>query len=138
MFPGFQDLDVPVLAQVLRRTVVSALVVGAAAIVVALLLAPPLAAVGLALGLGLALVNLRFMDAGVAKVETKGETNKKVVRRLLGTRTVGRLAVVTAVVLVLVVLDPPLGIGMVVGLVIFQMLFVVNVARAVMGSGGAL
>jgi len=131
-------LDVPVLAQVLRRTVVSALVVGAAAIVVALLLAPPLAAVGLALGLGLALVNLRFMDAGVAKVETKGETNKKVVRRLLGTRTVGRLAVVTAVVLVLVVLDPPLGIGMVVGLVIFQMLFVVNVARAVMGSGGAL
>jgi hypothetical protein len=34
-----------------------------------------------------------------------------------------------------VILDAPLGIGMVVGLVIFQIVFVVNVARAVLASG---
>ena len=135
MFPGFSELDLPVLAKVLRRTVVSAIIVGAGAIIVSLLLAPALAAVGVALGLGAALINLRFLDAGVAKVQTKGETNKKVLRRLLGTRTATRLAVMTAVVIGLVILDAPLGIGMVVGLVIFQIVFVVNVARAVLTSG---
>jgi len=81
VFPGFSELDLPVLAKVLRRTVVSAIIVGAGAIIVSLLLAPALAAVGVALGLGAALINLRFLDAGVAKVQTKGETNKKVLRR---------------------------------------------------------
>ena len=46
MFPGFSELDLPVLAKVLRRTVVSAIIVGAGAIIVSLLLAPALAAVG--------------------------------------------------------------------------------------------
>jgi len=40
-------------------------------------------------------VNLRFLDGGVSKVETKGETNTKVVRRLLATRTATRLALIT-------------------------------------------
>jgi hypothetical protein len=136
MFPGFSELELPELARLLRRTVLSALVVGTGAIVVALLLAPPLAAVGVALGIGLAIVNLRFMDAGVARVETRGETNNKVLRRLLGTRTVTRLAVVTAVVIGLMLVSPALGIGIVVGLVIFQILFVINVARALAHAGG--
>jgi len=58
VFPGFSELDLPVLAKVLRRTVVSAIIVGAGAIIVSLLLAPALAAVGVALGLGAALINL--------------------------------------------------------------------------------
>ena len=42
---------------------------------------------------------------------------------------------ITAVVIGLVVLNPPLGIGVVVGLVIFQIVFVLNAARAVAGAG---
>lgn len=135
MFPGFSQLELPELARLLRRTVVSALVVGAVAILIALLTAPPLAAVGIALGLGLAIVNLRFMDAGVAKVETRGETNNKVLRRLLGTKTVTRLAVITVIVIGLLLVEPPLAIGIVVGLVIFEVLFVISVARAIMSQG---
>ena len=70
---------------------VSALVVGAGAIVVALLLSSPWAALGLAIGLGLAVVNLRFLDAGVAKLQTGAETgdaetgvSNKVLRRAIG------------------------------------------------------
>jgi hypothetical protein len=136
VFPGFSEMELPVLARLLRRTVLSALAVGAGAILVALLWAPPLAAVGIALGLGVAIINLRFMDAGVAKIETKGETDKKVLRRLLGTRTATRLLIITGIAIGLVVLDAPLGIGMVVGLVIFQILFVINVGRAVAAGGG--
>jgi hypothetical protein len=135
MMSSFSNLELPELARVLRRTVLGALFVGTLAVVGSLLWAPPLAALGIALGVGLSIVNLRFLDAGVAKVETRGETNNKVVRRLLGTRTATRLAILTAVVIGLVVLAPPLGIGVAAGLVIFQIIFVINVARAILSTG---
>ena len=135
MFPGFSQLELPELARLLRRTVVTALVVGAVAVAIALVAASPLAAVGIAIGLALAIVNLRFMDSGVAKVETRGETNNKVLRRLLGTKTVTRLAAITVVVIGVLLVCPPLAIGMVVGLVIFEILFVISVARAIMSQG---
>ena len=92
MLDGLSDLGGNALAKVLRRTIVSAIVVGAACIVITLLLSVPWAALGLALGLGMAVVNLRFLDAGVAKLSTEGETNNKVLRRAMGTRSVTRAA----------------------------------------------
>ena len=137
MFSGLTDLDLPVLARVLRRTVLSALIVGTGGVVVALVLSAPYAALGVGIGIATAIVNLRFLDAGVSKVETKGETNTKVVRRLLATRTATRLAIITAVAIGLMFLNGSLGIGMVSGLVIFQILFVINVGRALASSGMA-
>jgi hypothetical protein len=119
----------------LRHTMLMALVVGAVAVIVAFTLAPPLAGLGIILGVAAAILNLRAMDSGVAKVETKGTTNRKVLRRLLGTRTVTRLTVITAVAIGLLLLSAPLGIGVVVGLVIFQLVFVLNAAKAVAGTG---
>ena len=72
MLDGLSDLQGNALAKVLRRTIVSAIVVGAAAIVVALLLSVPWAALGLALGLGMAVVNLRFLDAGRGQAPHRG------------------------------------------------------------------
>jgi hypothetical protein len=135
VFPGFADLDVPVLAKVLRHTVVSALVVGSGAVLLALVLSAPFAGVGIGLGVGAALLNLRFLDSAVSKVQTTGVTDKKVVRRSLGLRTASRLAVITALAVGLMFLNGGLGIGMVVGLVIFQVLFVINVSRAILSSG---
>jgi len=137
MFSGLTDLDLPVLARVLRRTVLSALIVGTGGVVVALFLSAPYAALGIGIGIATAIVNLRFLDGGVSKVETKGETNTKVVRRLLATRTATRLALITAVAIGLMFLNGSLGIGMVSGLVIFQILFVINVGRALASSGMA-
>jgi hypothetical protein len=135
MMSGLSDLGGTALAKVLRRTVISAIIVGIGAIIIALLLSQPWGALGIFIGLGLAVLNLRFLDAGVAKVQTKGETDRKVLRRAMGTKSVTRLAVITAICIGLLFLNGPLGIGSVTGLVIFQILFVVNVGRVVMSSG---
>ncbi|HEY1830319.1 MAG TPA: hypothetical protein VGG38_08760 [Acidimicrobiales bacterium] len=135
MMSGLSDLEGTALAKVLRRTVVSALIAGGGAVIVALLLASPWAALGIVIGLGLALMNLRFLDAGVAKAQTDGETDRKKLRRSLGTKSITRLGVITVIAIGLMLLDGPLGIGAVVGLVIFQMLFVVNVGRVVVSQG---
>ena len=135
MMSGLSDLEGTALAKVLRRTIVSALIVGGGAVIVALFVSSPLAAVGIVLGLGMAIVNLRFLDAGVAKVQTKGETNKKVLRRAMGTKSVTRLGVITVIAIGLLFLNGALGIGTVIGLVIFQLLFVANVGRVLVSQG---
>jgi hypothetical protein len=132
---GLSDIEGTALPKVLRRTVVASLIAGGGAIVIALALAVPFAALGIALGLGMAIVNLRFLDAGVAKVRTGGETNRKAVRRAMGTKSLSRLGIITIVAVGLMFLDGPLGIGAVVGLVIFQIFFVLNVGRVVLSQG---
>jgi hypothetical protein len=136
VFEGIQHLDASVLQKLLRRTVLMSLVVGGIAIIVALAVSPPLSALGIVMGLGLAILNLRFLDAGVAKVESTGEGSGKVIRRMLRTKTAWRLALITLVVVGLMVLYAPLGVGMVIGLVIFQALFVANAARLIFSQGG--
>jgi hypothetical protein len=135
MMSGLSDLEGSALAKVLRRTIVSALIGGGGAIIVALLVSAPWAALGIVIGLAMAIVNLRFLDSGVAKVQTTGETSKKAVRRALGTKSVSRLAVITVIAIGLLFLKGPLGIGAVIGLVIFQLFFVVNVGRVVVSQG---
>jgi hypothetical protein len=135
MLDGLSSLGGNALSRVLRRTIVSALVVGVAAIVIALLLSQPWAALGLAIGLTIAVLNLRFLDAGVAKLNTEGETSNKVLRRAIGTKSVTRLGVITVICIGLLLLNGALGIGAVAGLVIFQMLFVVNVGRVIISQG---
>ena len=134
--PVLENLPTNTLPRLLRRTTVSALAAGLVGFVVALFIAPPLAALGVAIGVGLAVVNLRFLDRQAARVELRGEQSSKAVRRQLGGKTTGRLAVVTVVVLALVWLNAPLGIGIVSGLVIYQIVFVINVMRVVASQGG--
>jgi hypothetical protein len=128
MMSGLSDLEGTALAKVLRRTVVSSLIGGGGGIIVALLLSAPWAALGIVIGLGMAIVNLR-------KVQTKGETSKKAVRRAMGTKSVSRLAVITVIAIGLMFLNGGLGIGAVTGLVIFQLFFVLNVGRVLMSQG---
>ena len=104
----------------------------------ALLFGAPLAAVGIVIGLALAIFNLRFLDAGVAKVESTGEGSNKVLKKMLRTKTAWRLAAITGIAIGTLFLSAALGIGLVIGLVIFQILFVVAVARIVFAQGGAL
>ena len=73
MLDGLSDLGGNALAKVLRRTIVSAIVVGCGAPSSSPCCSPcPWAALGLAIGLGMAVVNLRFLDAGVAKLSHRG------------------------------------------------------------------
>ena len=119
----------------LRRTIVSALIVGAAAVLDRPVPLRALAALGLIIGLGMAVLNFRFLDAGVAKVQTDGETGHKVAAPRHGHQErhpprghhgdLHRSAVP----------ERRVGIGAVAGLVIFQLLFVLNVGRVVMSQG---
>jgi len=135
MLDGLSGLEGNALSKVLRRTIVSSLIVGAVAVLLVMLLSVPWAALGLIIGLGMAVVNLRFLDAGVAKLHTDGEASNKVLRRAMGTKSVTRLGIITLVCVGLLLLNGALGIGAVAGLVIFQLLFVVNVGRVVMSQG---
>jgi hypothetical protein len=135
MLSGLSDLEGGALTKVLRRTIISSIVVGLGAVVVALLLSAPWFALGLGIGLVLAIVNLRFLDAGVAKAQTGGATSNKVLRRAMGTKSVTRLGIITLVAIGLLLLNGALGIGAIAGLVIFQLLFVVNVGRVIMSQG---
>jgi hypothetical protein len=135
MLDGLSDIGGNALAKVLRRTVVSALIVGVVAMVIVLLLGSFWGALGLLIGLAMAVLNLRFLDAGVAKLKTEGEANNKLLRRAIGTKSVTRLGVITLIAIGLLLINGPLGIGTVAGLVIFQILFVINVSRVLVTQG---
>jgi hypothetical protein len=135
MLGGLSGLEGNALAKVLRRTIISSLIVGVVGVLVLLLLSVPWAALGLAIGLAMAVVNLRFLDAGIAKLNTEGEVSNKVLRRAMGTKSVTRLGIITLVCIGLLLLNGGLGIGAVAGLVLFQLLFVVNVGRVVVSQG---
>ena len=131
-----ENLPTDTLPRLLRRTTLSAVIAGVLGFLVAVFVAPPLAALGVVLGVVMAIMNLRFLDGQAAKVELRGEQSTKAVRRQLGGKTTGRLLVMTVVVLVAVFLNAPLGIGIVSGLVLYQLVFVVNVMRVITGQGG--
>jgi hypothetical protein len=131
-----ENLPTDTLPRLLRRTTLSAIIVGALGFLAAIFFAPPLAALGVLIGVIMAIMNLRFLDGQAAKVELRGEQSTKAVRRQLGGRTTARLALMTVVVLAAVFLNAPLGIGIVSGLVLYQLVFVVNVMRVVTSQGG--
>ena len=85
----------------------------------------------------MAILNLRFLDAGVAKLQTGAvrQRSNKVLRRAMGTKSVTRLGDHHGDRIGLLLLNGALGIGAVAGLVIFQLLFVVNVGRVVVSQG---
>ncbi len=131
-----ENLPTNTLPRLLRRTTLSALAVGVVGFVVALFVAPPLGALGVALGVALAIVNLRFLDRQAARVELRGQQSSKAVRRQLGGKTTGRLILMTVVALFFLWLNAPLGVGIVTGLVLYQIVFVVNVLRVMANQGG--
>ena len=129
-----ENLSPSTLPRLLRRTVLSALVAGAVGFVIGVMITP-LAGLGVVIGVGLAILNLRFLDRQVAKVEIKGEQSTKAVRRQLGGNTMSRLALMTVVAIGALFLDKALGIGIVAGLVIYQIVFVINVVSVVAKQG---
>jgi ABC-type transport system involved in multi-copper enzyme maturation permease subunit len=131
-----ENLPTNTLPRLLRRTTLSAIAVGAVGFLIAIFIAPPTAALGVAVGIALAIANFRQLVRQTGLVEVKGEQSTKVVRRQLGGRTAARLAALTLIVLVMLWLNAPLGIGIVSGLVIYQIVFVFSVLRVVANQGG--
>jgi hypothetical protein len=128
----FDKFSLPDVAAVSRRTVFSALTVGVVGLVACVLLGAALIGVGACIGIGLGISNFRLIQKSVAKVGRRADPNH---RRPLALNTVGRLAVISAVVLGLLFLSFDLGAGVLGGLAVFQALLLLNVLRSMLKMG---
>ncbi len=132
MFEMFSAQD---LVRVSRHTMVTGLIVGLVGLVGAIALGAPWVGLGIALGVVIGIGNFRLIVKSVAKVGEQEGSNH---RRPLAANTLTRLGVITVIALGLCFLLLPLGLGVLVGLGIFQFILLANMAHSMFksGSGG--
>ncbi len=109
--------------KVVRRTAIAAIVVGAIVSGVVALLGTPYFAPGMAIGLGLAVANHRVFQSSAMRFSTPDGILS---RKPFAGSVVLRLGVCTAVAFGLLVVDRPVGWGVVAGLAIFQATMLAN------------
>lgn len=118
-----EQFTLPELSRVLKRSVLVAIGLAVIAFIVALFASSPLAALGVCLGIGLGILNIRLVTSQTARVTTSAPAHPM---RSLGAMTIVRLAVLTAVVIGLAIVSVSLGMGTVVGVMIFYFAFIGN------------
>ena len=103
--------------RVVRRTAVTAIVIGVIGAVVAILIGQPYFVPGLGLGLVLAIFNHRVFQSSAMRFTTaEGAVNRKPFAGSVALR----LGVCTAVAIGLLIIEQPVGWGVVAGLALFQ------------------
>lgn len=127
-----EQLDLPEISRMLRRTVFAALGVGVAALGILTVVGYPLAGVGACIGLGLGLVNIRLVMKTASRLNASGLAK---VKRPMAMNTLSRLGLTTAVTLVLVMLVLPLGMGVLGGIAVFYFLFLFSLLRTLLHQG---
>lgn len=133
-----ENLPQEALPRLLRRTSIFAILVALIGFVVALSLGSALGALGVVIGVGAALLNFRQLDRQVSKVDVDDDTSPKALRKRLRGQTLIRLGAVTMVTLGALWLSFALGMGIVSGLVMYQIVFVANMFRLVASQGELL
>lgn len=100
-----------------RRTAITAIVIGVIGAVVAVLIGQPFFVTGLALGLILAIANHRMFQSSAMRFTTsEGVVNRKPFAGSVALR----LGLCTAVAIGLMIVDQPVGWGVISGLALFQ------------------
>ncbi|MCL4415063.1 MAG: ATP synthase subunit I [Acidimicrobiales bacterium] len=133
MLQNLLSLSLPEIAHLARRAALAALAAGIVALVVGVVAGYALTGLGFCIGLGLGLGNFRMVTRSVERVSRSMRPDK---RRPLATSTLGRLGVVSAVAVALLLVDAPLGFGTLVGLAFFEMLLLANVTVSLLRSSG--
>jgi hypothetical protein len=108
-----------------RRTLIAATVLGGISLLACSLLTSYAAGLLICVGLALGAYNAHMVARGAARVAAGGRGYRR--RRFVG-GALGRLMMITAIALVLLVAVKPGGWGAVVGLAIFQLLLVAMAA----------
>jgi hypothetical protein len=129
MINAFSHFSLPEISTVARRTALGALVVGTVALVGLGLLDYALVGLGICIGLAIALGNFRLIQAATVKA-TRSEREDK--RRPLALNTLARMVAITVVALGLVFLSHQLGLGVLIGLAVFQFMLLTNVVMAML------
>jgi len=128
----FAHFTLPNIHDVSRRTVSAALIVGIALLVGCVSFDVPLVGIGACIGVALGVFNFRMTGNSVARAAASDVVNKK---RPLALNTLGRLGIITVVTLGLLLVSHQLGLGILIGLAVFQVLLLVNVARSMSHAG---
>jgi hypothetical protein len=121
-------LSLSQVAKLARRCALSAVGLGVVALVACLLAGVAQVGFGMCIGLALAIVNLRLITLATVKASMSSSDNKK---RPLVANTAARLAGITVVAIGIMILDHQLGLGVVLGLAVFQFLMLGNVGAAI-------
>jgi hypothetical protein len=115
--------------RVVRRTVIAGIIAGILGGVAAVLLGQPLVAPGLGIGLVLAVVNHRVFQSSALRFTTpEGVVNRKPFAGSVALR----LGACTAVAVGLLIVERPMGWGVIAGLALFQALMLVNALVALL------
>jgi hypothetical protein len=126
------QLGLPEISRMLRRTVFAALGVGVVALVVLSLVGYALAGLGACIGLALGIVNIRLVMATASRLNAAGTTK---IRRPMAMNTLTRLAMTTVVAIGLVIVNLRLGMGVLGGIAVFYLLFVVSLVVTLLRQG---
>jgi hypothetical protein len=124
-----EQFSLPEIARVLKRTVWAGIVLGALAVVVAGVLGHIAFGIGVYIGLALGLANIRAVSTQTARVAQQESPR---IFRQLASMTIVRLGVTTAVVIGLILLDRSLGLGSIIGLCAFYLVFVANILVSIL------
>lgn len=130
----FEQLPLPQVSRLLRRTALSALAVGVAVLALAVGLSHPFVGLGACIGLGLGMGNIRLVTGSVARVSASGTDHP---RRILAVKTLYRLGLTTLVVIGLLFASVQLGFGAAGGIAVFYLLLIVNLVRALLRQDAA-
>jgi hypothetical protein len=128
----FEQITLPEINRLLRRTVFSAIGFGTVALVVAGVLGHLAFGLGVCVGLVLGIVNVRLITQQTAKV-SESQTTRPM--RALASLTLVRLAATTAVIVVLVLVAVQLGLGAVGGVALFYFVFLGNLVIPLLRKG---
>lgn len=114
--------------RVVRRTAIAAIIIGVIGAGVAMLMGQPYVVPGLALGLGLAVANHRVFQSSAMRFTTaEGVVNRKPFAGSVALR----LGVCTIVAIGLLILEQPVGWGVIAGLALFQATMLGNALVAI-------
>jgi small-conductance mechanosensitive channel len=127
----FEQFSIPEIARLMRRAVFGAIAIGVVALVVSGVVDHVLAGVGICLGLGIGLVNIRLVTRSISRIAASDLPKP---RRAIASRAVYRLIGTTVVVVALVALSTVLGIATAGGIALFYLVLVANLVRALLGG----
>ncbi|MDA8292298.1 MAG: ATP synthase subunit I [Actinomycetota bacterium] len=130
----FEQLPLPEITRLLRRTVLAGIGVGVVALGLSALLGHALVGLGACVGLALGLVNIRLVTASVARVNERAVANPK---RVLASQTLARLGITTVVVIGLLLASIQVGFGAAGGIAVFYFLLIASLVRSILKQGAA-
>ena len=126
----FEQLPLPEIARLVRRTVWAAIAIGVVALAISAVVGYVLVGVGACLGLGLG--NIRLVSRAVARASARPLAHP---RRALASSTLFRLAATTAIVIGLAFVSVQLAFGVAGGIALFYLAYVTSLVRSLLQHG---